>query len=106
MSKIEQQVMASVGAIYLARTLVGATALKLYALLLSVWGIGKLVWVSKVFENLAVAEQSGIQAVGNFILVALSHAQFGVQIALVVAVIAAVSLFLDVTRTSGRRFAA
>ncbi len=109
MTTIKQNVMASVALIYTARTLFGATALKLYVLLASVWGIGKLVWVSKVFENLSLVEKSGITAVGNFMLAALEHTSTSVLLVLVVALVAAFLLFLDVARTStarGARFAA
>ncbi|MBX4192318.1 hypothetical protein KW798_02410, partial [Candidatus Parcubacteria bacterium] len=54
-SKIEQQVMASVAAIYTVRQLFSRTALKLYVCAASLWGLGQLVWVSKVFENLSHA---------------------------------------------------
>lgn len=105
---IKHKVMASVALIYAARTLLSATALKFYALLASVWGIGKLVWVSKVFENFFVVEKSGIIAVGNFIISAFAHAHTGVQLFLAVAVIAVMLLAVDVLRaaTRGARFAA
>ncbi len=50
-SRIEQQVMASVGVVYATRQLVSATALKLYVCALSLVGLAKLVWVHRVFEN-------------------------------------------------------
>jgi hypothetical protein len=108
MSNTTQKVMASVLVIYTMRTLFGATAFKVYALLLSVWGIGRLVWVSKVFENFAVVEKSGVQAVGNFVLTALTHAHVEVQLVLFVALLAGVSLVFDFARAAPRsaRFAA
>lgn len=109
MSKIQQNVMASVALIYAARTLLGPVALKFYVLLASVWGIGRLVWVSKVFENLAVAEKSGLTAVGNFALAAIEHASTSVLLVLVVAAVAACLLLFDVVRAAaprGRGFAA
>ncbi len=109
MTQIKQNVMASVALIHAARTLFGATALKLYVLLASVWGIGRLVWVSKIFENLSLVEKSGITAVGNFMLAALEHTSTSVLLVLVVAVVTAFLLFLDVARAGasrGRGFAA
>lgn len=103
MNKIEQNVMASVGLIYAFRTLTGLRALKLYVLILSLWGIMRLVWVSKVAENFLVAEKAGIAGISNYILVALSHAHLGVQIVLVIGVLAAGSLFLDVARAAPTR---
>ena len=105
MSTIKQNVMASVALIYAVRTLFGATALKFYVLLAAVWGVGKLVWVSKVFENLALVERSGITAVGNFMLAAIEHASTSVLLVLVVGIAAGFSLFFDVARASRTRSA-
>jgi len=109
MTKIGQQVMASVAVIYAVRVLCGATALKLYVLLISVWGIGRLVWVSKVLENFSIVERSGASAAGNFALHALEHTSTSVQLVLAVAAIAGLWLFFDVARAGasrGARFAA
>ena len=97
-SPIERQVMASVGAVYFARTLTGTTALKVYAFILSMWAIGRLVWVSKVFENFTVVEKGGISAMSNFILYAVEHTHVGVQIALLIAGVAIISLAVDTVR--------
>lgn len=96
MSKISTHVMAAVAAIYAARLLLSATALKLYILLAALFAVAKLVWVAKVFENLAVVERSGVAAAGNFMLEALAHAHPGVQVTLFVAVLAFASLFFRV----------
>jgi hypothetical protein len=98
MTRIKQNVMASVALIYAARVLFGATALKLYVLLFAVWGIGKLVWVSKIVENLSTVEKSGLASVGNFVLAALEHASTSVQLVLLVALVAAFSLVFDAVR--------
>jgi hypothetical protein len=105
MSKISQQVMASVAVIYAARKASGPTALKLYTLMLSIWGIGKLVWVSKVFENFLVAGKSGMTALSNYLLVALEHAHISVQLTLAVFIIAGVWLLLDLARAAAPRSA-
>lgn len=103
-SKIEQQVMASVGVIYAARQLLSATAVKLYVCVLCLYGIAQLVWVERVWSNLA---QVGLSGVGHFTLSALTHTDSIVQITLTALVVAGMSLLLDFTRTlaSGRRFA-
>ncbi|HEV7449758.1 MAG TPA: hypothetical protein VGP13_04460 [Candidatus Paceibacterota bacterium] len=102
-SKIEQQVMASVGVIYTARAVVSATAFKLYALVASVWVLGALVWVARVEENLFNAMNGGVLAVGNFVLYAVTHTSLPVQMVLLVAALAFVSLALDLVRTVGHR---
>ena len=104
-SKIEQQVMASVGVIYATRQLVSATALKLYVCVLSLYGIGRLVWVSHVFENWT---NVGLQGSLQFATSAVLNTHLAVQMTLVVLMFAGVSLFLDFARGiagSGRRFA-
>lgn len=103
MSKIEQQVLASVGVIHAARRAVSATALKLYALAASVYALGILVWVSKVEENLLNVMNGGILAVGNYALFAVTHTSVAVQAALVVAALALASLAADVSRSVMRR---
>jgi len=97
-SKIERQVMASVGAVYFARTLTGTTALKVYAFILSMWVVGRLVWVSKVFANFVTVEKGGLGAVSNFVWYAVEHTHLGVQLALLVAGVAVVSLAVEAVR--------
>ena len=97
-SPIERQVMANVGAIYFARALTGTTALKVYAIILSLWVVGRLVWVSKVFANFVEVEKGGLGSMSNFVLAALEHTHLGVQLALLVAGVAVVSLVIDAVR--------
>jgi len=104
-SKIEQQVMAGVEVVYAFRQLTGATALKLYVCALSLYGIGRLVWVSHVFENWA---NVGLQGSLQFAASAVLNTHLAVQMTLVVLMFAGVSLFLDFTRgvsASNRSFA-
>jgi len=103
MSNITQKVMASVLVIYLARKATGPTALKCYILLLSLWGMGRLVWVSKIVENFSTVAQSGVLAVGNFMLVAVEHAHISVQLTLAVILVAGVWLLLDLARAAAPR---
>lgn len=94
-SKIEQQVMASVGVIHTARRAVSATAFKVYALVASVYALGILVWVSEIQANLLQVMNGGVLAVGNFVLYAILHTSVAVQATLAIAVLAFFSLVLD-----------
>jgi len=98
-SKIEQQVMASVGVIHTVRRMVSMAALKVYTVVASVYALGILVWVSEIQANLLNAMNGGVLAVGNFVLVAVLHTTFVVQAVLLVATVALVSLAVDLTRT-------
>jgi hypothetical protein len=106
MNKIEQQVMASVGVIHTARRMASFTALKVYALVASVYALGILVWVARVGENLLQVLDGGVLAVGNFVLAALAHTSVAVQGILLVAIVALLSLAVDLTRTLASRQAA
>src|SRR3989338_7678763 len=94
-SKIEQQVMAGVEVVYAFRQLTGATALKLYVCALSLYGIGRLVWVSHVFQNWA---NVGLQGSLEFVSAAIINTHLPVQIVLLVLAITALSLIRDLTR--------
>ena len=98
-SNIERQVMAGVGTIYATRQLTSLTALKVYALILSLWGIGRLVWVSKIFTNFMQVEKNGIGSITTYALQAVEHTHLAVQLTLVVAIVAATSLALDAIRS-------
>lgn len=108
MSKIEQQVMGSVAAIYAVKSLLSGTALKVYALVASVWALGALVWVAHIEQNFLSVTRGGVLAVGNFVLSAFAHTSLTVQAVTLVAAFAAGSLLVDFTRaaaSSPRRFA-
>jgi hypothetical protein len=98
-SKIEQRVMANVGAVYTARALTGATALKVYVLILSLWTVGRLVWVSRVLDNFVAIEKNGIGAAFNYALYAIGHTHVGVQVALLLAAAAFVMLVVDAVKS-------
>ena len=97
-SKIEQQVMASVAVVYAFRQLTGATALKLYVCALSLYGIGRLVRASRVWENLA---HVGVQTSLQFIFSAVLNPHLPVQIALAILIVAGLGLVRDLTRSIG-----
>jgi hypothetical protein len=91
--------MASVAVIYAVRKLAGMTALKIYALVLSVFAIGKLVWVSKVLDNFFMVEKHGLGAMSNYLLAALEHTNVAVQLTLLVAALVFVSLLVDFVKS-------
>jgi len=99
-SKIERQVMASVGVIYTARRLTGRVALDFYALVIAALALWKLVWVHKVLSNLAIEAHAGMPAVWNYMVVALEHAHTGVLLLLAVAICALVALCVDMARSA------
>ena len=95
--------MASVGAIYTARRLVSATALKVYTLVASVYALGILVWVARVEQNFNEAFHGGVNKVLAYLVSAVSHTTVVVQLVLVVAIVALVSLALDAVRSVSPR---
>ncbi len=96
-SKIEQQVMASVGTVYAVRQLFSATAIKLYICALSLYGLAQLVWVNRVWENLA---RVGWENAGEFLVAAVLNTELLVQLALAALVVGAVGFLRDVLRTN------
>lgn len=94
-SKIEQQVMASVGVIYAGRTLLGATALKLYTFVAAAYALVQLTWVHKVFANWA---HVGLAGSWQFVTYAILHTHLAVQIALVILAVMGLSLLRDAIR--------
>lgn len=103
-SKIETQVMASVGTIYTARQLVSATALKLYVCAAATYGLVQLVWVHRVFENWA---KVGLEGTVTFFADAVVTTSLPVQLTLLVLLVAGVSLVRDLSRfaTTQNRYA-
>lgn len=103
MATIEQKVMASVGAIYLARKAVGPTALKLYVLVAALWTLGRLVWVERVWENFAATGDTL-----NFLVSAVLNTEASVQLTLALFVLAGAWLLRDLTTSQpykGQTFA-
>jgi microsomal dipeptidase-like Zn-dependent dipeptidase len=97
-SKIEKQVMASVGIIYTGRKLLGATALKVYGLTTVGYVLVQLIWVHKIFENWA---HVGLAGTWQFLTYAVFHTHLSVQIALGVFAVLGLSLLRDALRTLG-----
>src|SRR4051812_27497309 len=101
-TNIEQRVMASVAARYVARRLTSVRALSGTVALASPLALWKFVWVHRVLEHFASAQSRGIDTLGNYIVTALSHAHVPVQIALLCAIAAAGFLVADIIRSSSR----
>ena len=107
MTTIEKNVMTSVAVIYAVRRLMGATALKVYALLLSAAGIVFFVSLSNVLENFAVVASGGIASIGVFAVSAVLGTTLLVQLALFLGTLSLLSLCADALRTiTGVRSAA
>lgn len=97
-SNIEQRVMANVSLIYAGRILLSNTALKLYALVLSVIGIATFVSVSNVISNFVNSSQAGAGGMFFFTVSAVLGTTLVVQVALAVAAASALSLVVPVLR--------
>lgn len=100
-SKIEQRVMASVGAVYALRQLVSASAVKLYICLAAAYVLAQLVWVHRIFENLS---QVGLGHAAQFFLVAVLNTNFLVQATLLVLAVAGWSFVRDLMSSSRPAF--
>jgi hypothetical protein len=98
MSKIEQNVMGTVAAIYAWRLLISFTAVKLYTLIFSLIGIALLVSVPNVFENFSHVAQGGVASIWVFILSAIVGTTLLVQFALLLGTLSFISLFADAIR--------
>ena len=98
-SKIEHQVMASVGVVYTARKLFAPAMLKAYVLVLSALALWRLVWVTRIEQNFFSVMHGGAVAVGEYAIYAFLHTHLVVQITLAVAAVAFVMLVVDLARS-------
>ncbi|HYF13047.1 MAG TPA: hypothetical protein VD928_01990 [Candidatus Paceibacterota bacterium] len=106
MSKIEEQVMASVAVIHTTRRMLSKTALKVYVLAISFWGIVALVSVGSVTQNFTNVAQHGVGDIVLFLISAVLSTTILVQLVLIAAVGSLASLFIDVVRSTRRTFLA
>ena len=97
MSKIEKNVMSVVAAIYAWRLATSFTALRIYLCVASVWAIGQLVWVTKIFENVS---HVGLSNFPQFMLGAVLNTEFLVQVTVLAVLLTVASLLFDVFRSS------
>ncbi len=101
-SKIEQQVMASVGVIYAARKLTSRFALSCYALALSFLGTAYFVSLPHVLENLTNVAGGGVGSIETFFVSAVLGTKFVVQIALLVGIGALAVMAIDLAHSSSQ----
>jgi len=90
-SRIQQNVMRRVRTIHLVRPLVSTTALSFVLLLGTLWGIGREVWVARVFENMP----KDVGALLQFAVSAFTHTEFLVQALSVIALFAFIWMLRD-----------
>lgn len=95
--------MASVVVIHTLRRLVSMTALKVYVLGVSFWGIVALVSVSNVTSNFMSVASHGAGGVGAFLLSAVLGTTLVVQLTLIMVLGTTASLFVDFARSFSRR---
>jgi len=105
MSKIEQRVMSQVAAIYAARIVFSATALKLYALVGSALGLITLVSISNVATNFVNVAEGGVGSIAVFVASAVLGTTLFVQLALLVGAAATISLVTPVVFRHSRTLA-
>lgn len=76
-SNIERVVMRRVHTIRVLRPLVSLGALSALVFVIALWGIGKEVWVARIFENMSHASDPA--SFSRFWFVAFDHTRFVVQ---------------------------
>ena len=92
--------MASVAVVYATRKLTSRRAVEWYVLIASTIALWQLVWVHKVFANFAAIEKNGLGSVATYLFVAVTHTHLAVQLTLLVAAIAFLSLIFDSVRSA------
>jgi hypothetical protein len=102
-SKIEQQVMASVGVVYAVRKATSRLALECYALVLSLAGTAYFVSLPHVWANFMHVANGGVLSVGTFVITAVLSTKLVVQIAVSVGAIAFILMAVDVVRGTSQQ---
>jgi hypothetical protein len=97
-SPIERAVMRRVRRISWLRLVVSGGVFALGVALLALWGIGREVWVAKVFEN---APHQDLIAAGRFFLSAVIGTRLVVQALIAVALAATIYLARETARLLG-----
>lgn len=103
MTKIEQQVMASVALIYTVRRLTSVSALKAYGLVFFVAATTMFVSLPHVASNFLAVWQGGVAGETTFILAAVTGTKTIVQIALLAGMLVTLSFVVDLVRKVPRR---
>ncbi|MFA6278806.1 MAG: hypothetical protein WC638_01840 [Candidatus Paceibacterota bacterium] len=77
-SNIERIVMRRVHLMRILGLIISTAVLALLTLILALWGIGREVWVARIFENMP--HSGDFAAVGRFYLDAFGHTRLVVQV--------------------------
>lgn len=93
-SDIERIVMRRVHLIRILQLVISTVVLVVLTLVVALWGIGKEVWVARVFEN----APSNAGDLPNFYIAAFSHARFIVQVLTILTLASFVFLAREVVR--------
>lgn len=99
LSNIERTVMRRVRVIRLLRPIVSLGAFSALVCAAALWGIGREVWVARVFENMPAA---GLSAQYHFWLAAFINTEISVMLLIALALVSVVYL----ARTTARAFVA
>ena len=76
MTNIEKNVMRRIHIIHALRPVISLGALSVFVFVVALWGIGREVWVARVFENMPHGD---VLALSRFSLAAFDHARLVVQ---------------------------
>lgn len=96
-TSISRTVMRRVRVIHAVRPFFSGASLAALLFILALWGIGREVWVARVFENMPSVRD--IAAVARFMLAAFEHTHLTVQALSLVALLALVWMMVDAVRT-------
>jgi len=96
-SNIKQNVMNRVRTIHTVRPFTSGTAVALFLIVLSLYAIGRFIFVAQVFRNMP--SPADIGAFLNFFVVAFMHTDFIVQVLSVLVVASLIWVARDVVRS-------
>ncbi len=99
-SNIERVVMRRVHSIRLLRLIVSTGTLSVLVGVLSLWGIGREVWVAQVFQNMP--HSGDVISVIRFCLSAFGHTRFAVQALTLLTVLSTVYFVRECSRLFSR----
>lgn len=96
-SQLEENVMRQVRRIRILRLIISGAVFAVTATLLALYGIGREVWVARVFEN----GPQDFMGHLSYLVYAFEHTRFGVQAMVLVCVGSFVYLAREITRSLG-----
>jgi hypothetical protein len=102
MTNIEKNVMRRVRTIHTLRPLVSGGTLAALVCLLALWGIGREVWVARVFQNMP--QTSDFANLATFWFAAFTHTRLLVQALALVCVASVIYLARETARLTERLF--